>query len=125
MSERKNTRVRSPRERAAIRRYYAIKAAKEKQGRVEAPYPHFRYYKKSKHPALIVGEQKTEQDEEEYRYRKATHSAKEGRHNNDKIEPNPNPKDNRPMYIVRRERHDLKKNFEDKPLPWKPPKNTE
>ncbi len=41
--------------------------AKDKRGknrtygkRVSAPFPHFRYYKKSGHPALIVGEQKTE-----------------------------------------------------------------
>ena len=29
-------------------------------------FPHFRYYVKSKHPALIIGEQPVE----EYRYRK-------------------------------------------------------
>ncbi len=123
MSKKKHSdRNRSPKELAAIRRYYAKKAAKKKTGRVEAPYPHFRYYKKSRHPALIVGEQNTEQNEEEYRFKKATHSPTEGRHKNDKIEPNPDPTDNKPMYIVRRERHDLKENFEDKPLSWRPPK---
>lgn len=91
---------------------------KNKSGRVEAPYPHFRYYKKSQHPALIVGEQPIE----EYRYRKVTHSERDGRHLNEKVEPNPNKSDLKPMYIVKRVRHDRKDFFEDKPLPWKYPK---
>lgn len=91
---------------------------KNKGGRVEAPYPHFRYYKKSQHPALIVGEQPIE----EYRYRKVTHSERDGRHLNEKVEPNPNKSDLKPMYIAKRVRHDRKDFFEDKPLPWKYPK---
>ena len=81
-------------------------------------YPHFRYYKKSKHPALITAER----SEDEYNYRKVMHSAKDGNRNNEKVEPNPNPKDKAPMYIGKRVRHDKKKNFEMKPLPWKYPK---
>lgn len=91
---------------------------KNKNGRVEAPYPHFRYYKKSKHPALIVGEQPVE----EYRYRKVMHSERDGRHLNEKVEPNPNKGDLNPMYIGKRVRHNKKEYFEDKPLPWKYPK---
>lgn len=98
--------------------------------RIEAPYPHFRYYKKSKHPALIVGEQKgkktdsngVERDTDEYRYRKVMHGGKEGGRNNEIIYPNPNPKDPEPMGIAKRVRHDKKDNFEEKPLPWKYPK---
>ena len=81
-------------------------------------YPHFRYYRKSKHPALIVGEQPVE----EYKYRKVMHSKKDGRHLNEKVYPNPDPKDKNPMYIGKRVRHDKKRNFASKPLPWKYPK---
>ncbi len=99
----------------AIRRYYAVKHQ-------EAPYPHFRYYKPSKHPALIVGEQVTENNVEEYRYRKVMHSEKDGERNNEKVYPNPNPSDPDPMYIGKRVRHDEKNKFEPRPLPWKYPK---
>ncbi len=88
--------------------------------RVEAPYPHFRYYKKSKHPALIVGEQKDKETKvDEYRYRKVMHAEKDGKRNNEKVYPNPDPKDKEPMYIGRRVRHDKKESFNEKPLPWK------
>ena len=111
--------------RAMIRRKAAENARKKKKSgnsrRVEAPYPHFRYYRKSGHPALIVGEQKTG-DVDEYRYRKVTHNEKEGRHLNEKVYPNPNPKDPDPMYIGKRTRHEKKDNFSQKPLPWKYPK---
>lgn len=109
----------------AIRKNYAKNAAKKK-GRIEAPYPHFRYYKKSKHPALIVGEQKrTEQGKtpvDEYKYRKVMHGEKDGDRKNEMVYPNPNPKDDKPMYIGKRVRHDDKGNFEERPLPWKYPK---
>ena len=81
-------------------------------------FPHFRTHKKSNHPALIVAEH----SQEEYDYRKATHSEREGRHLNEKISPNPNPHDQRPMYLVKRVRHDKKTNFSKKKLPWKYPK---
>lgn len=104
--------------------------SKQKTERVEASYPHFRYYKKSKHPALILGEQKgkrkddegNERETDEYRYRKVMHGGKEGGRNNETIFPNPNPKDSKPMQIAKRVRHDEKENFEKTPLPWKYPK---
>ena len=85
-------------------------------------YPHFRYYKKSKHPALIIGEQVNEKKKEEYKFRKVMNSERDGRHLNEKIVPNPNPKDKEPMYIAHRVRHDLKTTFESKPLNWIYPK---
>ena len=78
-------------------------------------YPHFRDYKKANHPALIVGERSND----EYDYRKVTHSQYDGRHLNEKVEPNPNPKDKRPMYIGKRVRHDKKKYFSKWKYPWK------
>lgn len=80
-------------------------------------FPHFRYYKKSKHPALIVGEQRTN-ELDEYRYRKVMHGMKDGKRTNECVIPNPNPKDPNPMYIGKRIRHDRKQAFEEKPLPW-------
>ncbi len=106
------------------------KNSKEKMNqRVEAAYPHFRYYKKSKHPALIVGEQKSIKKTvqgvgvvDEYKYRKVMHSKKDGKRNNEIVYPNPNCQDKRPMFIGKRIRHDNKDNFENRPLPWKYPK---
>lgn len=48
------------------------------------------------------------------------HNEKDGNSPNEKVEPNPNPKDPRPMYIGKRVRHDEKKNFGEK-YPWKYP----
>lgn len=95
-----------------------VRPAKKNNKHVSAPYPHFRYYKKSKHPALIVGEQPVE----EYKYRKVMHTEKDGRHLNETIYPNPDKTDKNPMYIGKRVRHDKKSSFEYKPLPWKYPK---
>lgn len=82
-------------------------------------YPHFRYYNKSKHPALITDEHSAD----EYQYRKVTHSERETRHINEKVYPNPNPLDPKPMFIVKRKRHDKKKNFSEWKYPWRyPPK---
>ena len=111
----------------AIAASYARKAEQNNSVRIEAPYPHFRYYKKSHHPALVVGEQSGEKTDnkgnvrktDEYRYRKVMHRDRDGRHLNEKVEPNPDPTDNSPMYIANRVRHDEKDNFENKPLPWK------
>ena len=119
--KRKPFKCRSEAQKKAIRASYARKA-QEQQHRVEAPYPHFRYYRKSGHPTLVVGEQRDENNTDEYRYRKVTHSERDGRHLNEKIDPNPNPKDPDPMYIGKRVRHDDKNNFELMPLPWKYPK---
>lgn len=108
---RKRFHCKSEAQKRAMATSYAKRAAKH----ISAPYPHFRYYKKSKHPALIVGEQPIE----EYRYRKVMHGKYDGRHINEEIYPNPKPDDNGPMYIAKRVRHDKKSNFEDKPLSWK------
>ena len=78
-------------------------------------FPHFRYYKKSKHPALITGEYSSD----EYNYRKVTHSERDGRHLNEKVSPNPSPLDKKPMYIGKRVRHDFKKFFSKWIYPWK------
>ena len=109
----------------AIAASYAKKSAR-KQGRIEAPYPHFRYYKKSKHPALILGERKrAEQGKkpvDEYKYRKVMHGERDGGRTNEKVYPNPDPRDPNPMYIGKRTRYDDKENFEERPLQWKYPK---
>lgn len=78
-------------------------------------FPHFRKHKKSNHPALIVSEKSSS----EYNYRKVTHSERDGRHLNEKVYPNPNPKDNKPMYIGKRIRHDEKSNFSNWIYSWK------
>ena len=91
------------------------------QQRIEAPYPHFRYYKKSGHPALLVGEQKAK-DKEEYKFRKVMHGERDGDKLNERVFPNPDPKDPDPMYIGKRVRHDDKETFDYVPLPWKYPK---
>ena len=49
------------------------------------------------------------------------HSEKDGKRTNEKVFPNPDPKDKKPMYIGKRIRHDKKKYFEKQPLPWKYP----
>ena len=94
---------------------------KKKPGKVpikiKEKYPHFRYYRKSKHPALITGEYTYD----EYNFRKVMHSEKDGKRTNEKVYPNPDPKDKEPMYIGKRVRHDKKNKFESKPLPWKYP----
>ena len=118
MSRRKNRKI-SQKQLTAIRANYARKAiTNEKSVHISAPYPHFRYYKKSKHPALIVGEQPID----EYRYRKVMHGEYDGKRKNEKVDPNPDRKDSEPMYIGKRVRHDKKDCFEDKPLPWVYPK---
>ena len=78
-------------------------------------FPHFRKYKKSNHPALITGEKTNT----EYNYRKVMHSEKDGRHLNEKVYSNPNPKDKKPMYIGKRVRHDKKENFSKWKYSWK------
>ena len=50
------------------------------------------------------------------------HSPKDGRHLNEYVYPNPNPKDRVPMYIGKRVRKDKQIYFENEPLPWKYPK---
>lgn len=126
MSKKKHSSRKSAAQKYAVRRYYA---SQKPTKRIEAGYPHFRYYKKSGHPALIVGEQKGRKADkagkeyvtDEYRYRKVMHGSKDGERTNEMVYPNPNTKDPNPMYIGKRVRHDEKRNFEDVPLPWKYP----
>ena len=47
------------------------------------------------------------------------HGEKDGKRKNEKVFPNPNPVDPGPMYIGKRIRHDEKKFFDRKVLPWK------
>lgn len=91
---------------------------KKKKQLKNEEYPHFRHYTPANHPALIVGEN----GKDEYQYRKVTHSERDGRHVNEKVEPNPNRKDKKPMYIGKRVRHDQKKRFSKWKYPWKYPK---
>ena len=65
-------------------------------------FPHFRPYKKSGHPALILGEEK-----DDYRFRRVTSSEKSGHHRNEKI--------------VKQQQTD-KKIYFGKRYPWKLPK---
>ena len=87
---------------------------------VKESFPHFRRYSKSGHPALIVGEQ-VSKDKEEYRFRKVMHNERDGDRPNEKVFPNPDPTDKRPMYLGKRVRHDEKRYFGSR-LPWKYPK---
>jgi len=77
-------------------------------------YPHFRPYLKSHHPALITDEHSPT----EYKYRKVMHSERDGGRPNEKVDPNPNPQDPKPMYIGKRTRHGFKEDFGRK-YPWK------
>ena len=100
---------------AKYKKKTSYKKTKNKQ--VKETFPHFRYYKKSGHPALITAEYSAD----EYKFRKVTHSEREGGRTNEKVYPNPNPKDPKPMCITKRTRHDKKINF-GKIYPWKYPK---
>lgn len=60
----------------------------------------------------------SEFSDDEYRYRKVMHSERDGRHLNEKVEPNPDPSDKKPMYIGKRVRHDKKVEFGSR-LSWK------
>ena len=95
----------------------SVKIVKIKVAVPREEYPHFRRYLKSGHPALITAEH----SEDEYKFRKVMHSARDGKRLNEKVVPNPNPKDKNPMYIGKSVKHDKKKYFEKKKLPWKYP----
>lgn len=81
----------------------------------ESTYPHFRFYFKSQHPAMITGEH----SKEEWQYRKVMHGERDGRHLNETFDPNPNPSDPQPMHVARRKRHDKKENFSKWQYVWK------
>ena len=46
-----------------------------------------------------------------------THEPRHKRRNNDIIVPNPNISDKKPMYVIKRQRTDVKDNFALRPLP--------
>ena len=81
-------------------------------------FPHFRIYKRNKHPALIVSEAKIKVEKDGFLYRKVSHSPKMTKRGIEKVSPNPNPEDKRPMFIEKRKRKDFKKMFGPK-LTWK------
>ena len=79
-------------------------------------FPHFRRYKKSGHPALILDEEK-----DNYLFRRVTSSEKSGHHKNEKVFPNPDKRRTTPMYIVKNRQIDKKKFFSKQKYPWKYP----
>lgn len=100
-----------------VKKQKPVKMVKIKVAVPKEKYPHFREYLKSNHPALITAEY----SEDEYKFRKVTSKEYDGRHKNEKVEPNPDPTKKTPMYIGKRARHDKKKFF-GKKKQWKYPK---
>lgn len=74
---------------------------------------HFRRYIKSGHPAYIVDEEGNT-----YVFHRVTSSEKSGHHKNWKVDPNPDKDKKTPMYIVKQEQQDKKKNFSKDKLPY-------
>ncbi len=85
-------------------------------------FPHFRMYRKSKHPAMIVGDATINKDKDGYLYKKTSHSTGLTKRGFDVLSPNPDPKDDRPMFVEKRKRKDYKFKFGPK-LPWRKPKS--
>ena len=83
-------------------------------------FPHFRKYKRSNHPALIVGSATIKKNDDGFLYRKTSHSPGVSKRSSEKVSPNPNPKDPNPMYIEKRKRADYRHKFGEK-LNWKLP----
>ena len=81
-------------------------------------FPHFRHYKKSGHPALIL----SNDGDDKYKFRRVTSSEFSGHHRNEKIEPNPDKRRSTPMYIVKQRQSDFKKHFSTWKYSWKYPK---
>jgi len=75
---------------------------------------HFRLYFKSKHPALILNEEK-----DDYKFRRVTSAEYSGHHKNEKVFPNPDKTKKTPMYIVKQEQKDKKNRFSKWKYPWK------
>lgn len=122
-NKKRTTKTKKP----AVKKVKTVKKstpAKKKTAKTKETFPHFRKYKKSGHPALIVGEQVNAKQKEEYKFRKVMHGEKDGRHTNEKVFPNPNPNDKEPMHIAKRVRSDEKKFFGNR-LPWKYPDENE
>ena len=97
---------------------YKKKKSSSKPKKTKEKFPHFRHYKKSGHPALIL----SEDTEEKYKFRRVTSSEFSGHHRNERIEPNPDKRRKTPMYIVKQRQSDYKKNFSTWKYPWKFPK---
>lgn len=90
---------------------------KKREVFVDAPYPHFRFYRKSGHPALILKEVNEGKD---YLFRRTSHEDSVARKSGyEVLEKNPNPNDPKPMFIERRKRRDRKIAFYRIPLNWK------
>lgn len=87
-------------------------------------FPHFRIYKRSKHPALILGNARIKKSKDSYLYQKTSHSEGVTNKGYKKIFPNPNPRDKEPMYVENKKRVDFKEKFGPK-LPWKYNKDDE
>ena len=67
---------------------------------------HFRIYFKNNHPAYIVDEEGNT-----YVFHRVTHSKTSGGRKNWKIKPNPIKGHDKPLYIVKQEKRDLKGRF--------------
>ena len=87
--------------------FYKKKKPSSKSKKTKEKFPHFRHYKKSGHPALIL----SEDTNEKYKFRRVTSSEFSGHHRNERIEPNPDKRRKTPMYIVKQRQSDYKKNF--------------
>ena len=74
---------------------------------------HFRIYFKSNHPAYIVDEEGNK-----YYFHRVTSSPYSGHKKNWKIDPNPDKRMNKPMYIIKEEQIDKKGRFSKKKLPY-------
>ena len=93
------------------------KKPSQKAKKAVEKFPHFRHYKKSGHPALIL----SEESDDKYKFRRVTSSEYSGHHRNECVEPNPDKRRKTPMYIVKQRQSDYKKNFSTWKYPWKFP----
>ena len=93
------------------------KKSSPKKEKTKEKYPHFRHYKKSGHPALILSEDGTDK----YKFRRVTSSEFSGHHRNESVSPNPDKRRKTPMYIVKQRQSDHKKHFSTWKYPWKFP----
>ena len=98
--------------------YKRHKSLCKKKCSTKEKYPHFRHYKKSGHPALIL----SEDGDDKYKFRRVTSSEFSGHHRNQRISPNPDKRRGTPMYIVKQKQSDHKKHFSSWKYPWKMPK---
>ena len=97
---------------------YKKKKSSSKPKKTKEKFPHFRLYKKSGHPALIL----SEDTDEKYKFRRVTTSEFSGHHRNECIDPNPDKRRKTPMYIVKQRQSDYKTKFSKWKYPWEFPK---